>query len=386
MDTDVTSQPSPEATAGTAKKYIRTLAGDMEIVKKGGTPDLVPLVETKSSPAERLVAASPITPPPVVPTPELPTNPQPVVSFQPAEPASLQTYASDFSDRMKETNASTATVLAAEQDATPPAKPQSKPRSSLIGFFYIFAGAILFFASGFGAYFVYAHYFTELEPIISAPLVSAPIFVDEREQVSGVGAVLISAIEQSIDRPLASDTVRLIYSENATSTDNSIFSALQIPAPNILLRNIQASDSMAGVVNISGSQSPFFILSVSSYNDTFSGMLSWEPVMAHDLEALFPPYTAPIDVITATSTLATTTPKIESKAATTTTATSSVKAIAASFRDEVVSNHDARVYRDSENRSILMYGYWDQTTLVIARDPAAFSEILRRLASSRTPQ
>src|SRR5687767_4296464 len=39
------SSPSREAPSGVAKKYIRTFAGDMEVLKKGGTPDLAPLLE-----------------------------------------------------------------------------------------------------------------------------------------------------------------------------------------------------------------------------------------------------------------------------------------------------------------------------------------------------
>jgi hypothetical protein len=53
------------------------------------------------------------------------------------------------------------------------------------------------------------------------------------------------------------------------------------------------------------------------------------------------------------------------------------------FIDLVVANHDTRVYRDGTGRSILVYGYWDQTKLVIARDEAAFTAILERLAAAR---
>lgn len=387
------------ANTSAGKKYIRTFSGDMEIVKNGGTPDLMPLNESKSSPAERLVAASPVPPassPVNEPIPDPQPIPQPIeIPSTREEPTPIKTYAGDFSDRMKDTQASTATVLAAEQDAAPSIPYQSKPRSAFGGFLLIFAGAILFFASGFGAYFVYSRFAVTIDPIISASLVSTPIFVDEREQVSGTGAVLLSAIRQSINRPLAPDTVRLIYSANATSTDNSIFSALQIPAPNILLRNINALGSMAGILKIGGDQSPFFILSVFSYNDTFSGMLSWEPLMPRDLAQLFPSYEEATSIISAaTSTLATTTtaiasttaPKIVSKSATTTTATSSAQTSSVGFHDEVVSNHDVRVYRDVEDRIVFLYGYWDQMTLIIARNPTAFVEIVRRLASSRVQQ
>lgn len=84
--------------------------------------------------------------------------------------------------------------------------------------------------------------------------------------------------------------------------------------------------------------------------------------MSADLKTLFPPYPT-----VASSTAATTTPSLK-----------------AGFHDEVVSNHDVRVYRDEEGRSIVLYGYWNQTTLIIARDAAAFAELLGRLATSHS--
>ncbi|MFA5744612.1 MAG: hypothetical protein WC887_00075 [Candidatus Paceibacterota bacterium] len=412
------------------KKYIRTFEGDMATIKKGGTPDLVPLQEVKSSATPVTKPVEPPTTSSVVPStipssnvghvsfsplsipimknepPPIPTPaPEPVPEPEPAPeptPAPLKTYESDFSDHMKESHASTATVLAAEQDAAPQkTEPERESNSSRGGLLYILAGVALLIAGGFGVYFVYTNYSTVIAPIILAPTIPAPIFVEEDEKISGTGAVLLSAIEQSIDRPLALNTVRLLYTENATTTDNSVFSALQIPAPNILLRNIHASDSMAGIVNNNGNQSPFFILSVASYSDTFSGMLSWEPLMRRDLGALFSPYNEPLVVApaiaiasttpavatttVATSTQATTTSKSVMKTSTTTTAvaTSSTPIFIPGFRDEVINNHDVRVYRDDKNQSVLLYGYWNQSTLVIARDPSVFSELMLRLASSR---
>jgi hypothetical protein len=104
--------------------------------------------------------------------------------------------------------------------------------------------------------------------------------------------------------------------------------------------------------------------------------------MLRDLGVLFPEYPAAILDIVATSTTATTTVKNTKKAATTTLPT---LAIALAFHDEVVANHDVRIYRDAAGQSVLLYGYWNQTTLVIARDPAAFTEIVQRLGTSRTP-
>jgi hypothetical protein len=120
---------------------------------------------------------------------------------------------------------------------------------------------------------------------------------------------------------------------------------------------------MAGVVNAGGSQSPFFILSVLSYSNTFSGMLAWEKTMPRSLVRLFPPYP-----VASGSTASTSSPQ-----ATT----------VAGFSDATIANHDVRVYRDEAGRSVFLYGYWNQMTLVIARDTAAFVEILKRLATSR---
>ncbi|MBI2025251.1 hypothetical protein HYT04_00480, partial [Candidatus Kaiserbacteria bacterium] len=190
------------------KKYIRTFAGDIEAIKKGVVPNLSP----------------------------------------------LKTYAGDFSDRMKETKASTATVLAAEQDARTGA-PESPAPTTKSNFLYVIAGAVLLILGTVGAYIAYTRYLMGVEQIILVPAASAPIFVDEKEKISGTSPNdLLSAIGQSLARPLAPNTVRFLYTDFATTTDKSVFSALQLPAPGALLRNINAARSMAGIISAGGNQ------------------------------------------------------------------------------------------------------------------------------------
>ena len=349
---------------GAPEKFIRTFSLDTETLKEGGAPDLVPLASVR--------------PEPIVPTPVPALSPEMVRAMP------IKTYADDFSQRMKETHASRATVLAAEQDSAtgaPQAEPQKSSRGNLL---YIIAGIVLFSAGGVGAYFAYTRYLVTIQPIILAPSISAPIFVDQREQISGTGKDLFKTITQSVSRPLAASAVRFIHFAPSAAASESVFSALRMPAPGILLRNVHAEGSMAGIVNVGGAQTPFFILSVVSYSDTFSGMLQWEPLMQRDLEPLFPLYpTLTTTVSSATSTVATSTPKTKTKAAST-PIVAPVPSPKPAFSDEVIANHDVRVYRDAAGRSIFLYGYWNQTTLVIARDPAAFAELLQRLATSRT--
>lgn len=389
-----TNEPSTDPVSGKEqpKKYIRTFEGDMATVKDGRVPELAPFTEVRPTvpepshdtppaatptlapikivippPPSPIPAPSPEPEPEPLPEPEPEPEPvpEPIAPPEPVKPSQIETYAGDFSDRMKETHASSVTVLAAEQDSAPMAPrtvQKSAPRS--YAWLYILAGIVLLVAGGAGVYLTYARYLTNRAPVVIAPTIPAPIFVDEREQVSGTGSVLLQAIEQSMTRPV-SGTIRLLYLTNATSTGNNVFLTLGLPAPDILLRNVNTEGGMAGIISIDGAQSPFFILSVASYSDTFAGMLSWERTMPDALSGLFPPY-----------------PLSE---ASTSAATSTAKAVSPMFRDEIVANHDVRVYRSPSGQSIMLYGYWNQTTLIIARDTKAFAALLDRLATSRAP-
>ncbi len=292
----------------------------------------------------------------------------------------LETYEGDFLDRVKETKASTLSVLAAEQDLAPrTAQVLTPPKQfSRKNLFYGIAGGVLLVAGGIGVYIAYTQYQSASAPVVPAPTISAPIFVDEREQVSGTGTALVQAITKSTARMIAKGSVRLLYPKDAST---GVFSSLQLSAPGALLRNINNTESMAGVVNVSGVQSAFFILSVGAYSETFAGMLSWEQLMPRDLAALFPPYPAPAPAPVATTTASTATSS--SKAVVATSTPVIAFPAPAAFHDEVVANHDVRAYLDTAGREVLLYGYWNQTTLVIARNSAAFTEILGRLATSR---
>jgi|CXWL01.1.fsa_nt_gi hypothetical protein len=409
----IPTQPASKRTP--PEKYIRTFASDMDIFQKGGTPGLAPLKQPHPTSEEHFVATMPI-PSPIelpalepkpIPEPELEPTPEevlfpvadlgsppesisrlePIPKFDPEpiplvveeKPTPLETYALDFSERVKNTQASAVSILAAEQDAarpiqTLPDSPVQMSRNRL----YIVASVLLLLVGGVGVAITYSQYQIKIAPVFIAPVVVAPIAFDASEKVSGTGTVLMQSIKQSVGMPLSPNTVRLLTFDTASST--SVFSALARTAPSILLRNIPANGSMAGVVNTGGRQSPFFILSVSAYDSTFSGMLSWEPSMPSDLGVLFPAYPS-VAVEPMATTTATSTKSI--RATNTATTTMPVPALG-SFRDEVVSNHDVRVYRDAQGRSVLLYGYWNQTLLVIARDSAAFALILARLATSRS--
>jgi hypothetical protein len=213
-------------------------------------------------------------------------------------------------------------------------------------------------------YFSY-NYFAARAPV--SVISSAPagrISGDDSTTIEGTGSVLMTALANAANVQIAAGNVRLIYltvssstptgTETLTLGGTDILKALQLPAPSILLRNIGAGSSV-GVVHAGDETRTFFVLSANSYERTFAGMLSWEPSIGQDLGQLYPTYGA-----VGTSTLG-----------------------APHFVDEIVQSHDVRALKDGANRTILVYGFRDQTTLIIARDETAFGILLARLSASQ---
>lgn len=328
--------------------------------------------------------AAPVVPvpPPVQRVPEPPPGLPPINRLEKvAAPAPLHTYKSDFSDKAKETGASKISILAAEQNALGSARPvpqlrvKKKSRALFIG-----GAVLLIIAGGASIYAAYA-LVTGHPAVIVAPQISSLIFADAHAELSGTGADLRAGLVGLDSAILGEGGVEVAYITYATTTakgdtiklpatGGALISALGLGAPDLLLRNVDPA-STAGVIRASGETRPFFIFRVASFERTFAGMLAWEPDMGDDLAVFYPPYPeAPITgTTTATSTAASTAP--------------AAKAFGPSFADEVVDNHDVRVLRDSAGRSILLYGYQDKQTLVIARNEAAFTELLARLASTK---
>ncbi|MDR3547871.1 MAG: hypothetical protein P4M11_06355 [Candidatus Pacebacteria bacterium] len=364
--------------------------------KAGSVPTVQPQQPIASQPAP-VVVARPVAPP----APPPPPPPQPVslpeqssALAEASKPSPFHSFSSDFADRIDAQGASTFSVLAAEKDArTPTPAPQPQRRSSLL---VISAGIVLIIAGAGGVFAAY-RFMTATAPVAATPSISSLIVPDEKVQLSGTSTTLLAALAAQANQTTPTDTVVLTYITTATTTKQGIVEApatggaliteLSLPAPDILFRNTDPS-SMVGIVNDGTQTRAFFILRVTSYERTFAGMLAWEPTIGKDLAALYPAYPAPVvqAPVMATSTATTTKTSAAKKVATTTptqTTTSTSLVQSPQFVDEVVSNHSARALKDSSGRTVLIYGYADQQTLIIARDEAAFTLLLARLEASQ---
>lgn len=361
----------------------------MSVMPSGPVAPIVPL--TPKPPA----AATPPMPPPVpAPAPEpvvprAPARPRPQppppapLKEEKKEPERLHTYKSDFADHVDAKDASTFSVLAAQADAG---------RVDTVSFvekkpfpFAVVLGA-MFIVLGVGV--VYTALALRPQELIVPQEVIVPslIFSDSYQEVAGEGLVLRTAFLALAAKPLENNKTVVAYLTQATTSPEGITAfepqqggvlvrALALPAPEVLLRSLQ-EESTSGFIHTQEETSPFFLLRTDSFERSFAGMLSWESRIASDLAAFYPPLpavTTPTSL--ATSSASSSTPPIRA----------SSFAILRGFTDDIVENRDVRVLRDGAGRAVLLYGYHDKETLVIARNEGAFRELVRRLLSSREP-
>ncbi len=324
------------------------------------------------------------------PIPQATPAPAPVVAPIPAQkpqaaPTNFHSYSTDFADQKVATGASSFSVLAAQQDAAPREQPKTFTKGKRAPVLAIALGTVLLVLAAGGAYAAYL-YVGSRQPVPTlTEKVPSLIFADEFKKVDGAGIDLMQALAMAASDPLVQGTALVTYVAQPATGEPGIIAgspapggvlikALNLAAPDLLLRNI-TEKSTVGVINEGGETRTFFVLRVSSYERTFAGMLTWEPLMERELALLYPLYASEeSDAVSLSTTTASSAPK----------ATSQTGPVVsrARFEDAVVANRDVRILRDTRGRSLLLYGYADKETLIIARNEASFAALLTRLSAA----
>ncbi len=323
-------------------------------------------------------APAPTTPVAPIERPQI-IPPQPIQSPTPKTETSspIHTYKSDFSDHIEKSNASAFSVIAAEKDA-PQKVVRPTPKNNRV--LAVIISSLLILAGGSGVFAAYL-FMNKSAPVLLTPTVSSLIASDSQVKLSGTGYTLMKALAVTAKSPTADGTVLMTYVDTSTTTAQGVTDApasggafiteLNLQAPDILLRNIDPS-SMVGVVHANTQSAPFFILRVTSYERTFAGMLQWEGSMFNALSTLYPQYTN----VAPTVSMSTTTPsKIFIPPVDPTQP-------GTQFVDEVVANRSVRTLKDNAGRTIVLYGYADKQTLIIARDEDAFTLLIEKLTAN----
>lgn len=307
-----------------------------------------PPVEQAQPPAPSAFTRAEVIPPTSTPTPftgnrsALPSATEEVPS------APIHTYTSDFADHIDEKKASTFAVLAAQSDAELTPRTSSK-KSTLLP---VISGIVLVLAGLGVTYGGYWYLRNNIPDVLTTLSTSSLIEADQKIPLRGTGAELLQAlVGVTTTAGLGDGQVAITYTTPSNSTapeaGGVLVRALPLGAPDILLRNIDDS-SVIGVINADGDTKPYFILRTTSYERTFAGMLVWEKTILTDLSSLYPGAGG-----------------------------------GASFTDSVVLNHDVRIARGTDGTTLLVYGYVDKETFIIARNESAFTSLVHRLSTKR---
>lgn len=334
------------------------------------------------------------------------------------EVSPLQTFQGDIAGSIQTKGTSVVSIAAAEaarrgtqpvsQDAQLTQSSDTHPLRNIL------FGIIGFlFLAGAGGVLVYA--LVSNAPLPAQQAGVAPfIAIDASSKVSLPASVQgkelmqqLTAAKQSVSLSLG--LVSQLYIEQvATSTDSapvymnaqSLLSVLTPNIPSTLLRDLTPVYLLG--VHSFGTNQPFLILKVDSYEQAYAGMLTWEGTMKPDLSPLFAYVPLPAvgklqqQLTAASSTGATTTaPAAPVLVSSSTTATSTSNATStslasspqaaaqASFSDAIVENHDARVTYDQYGTIDFLWTFLDRQTLVITTNPDTLHEIIVRL--NQTP-
>ncbi len=311
-------------------------------------------------------------------------SPAPRAQKEPNSPtiSPLHTYRMDVADTIEDTGASTTSILARQQNAQPMTEASStqKEKEKRTLLWFAIGGALLFVLSIIGTGYAYLYHAKSVAPAHVALPVPSLVPTNATKELSGVGVVLLGELSQVAKTPLQNGTIKTVYIATSTRESNGaiekrplpggyLIAAMGLPMPAILMNNT-AVDSTVGVVGADNQTYPFFILRVASYDSAFAGMLRWESSLASDMRTLYP---SPVENASTSSTSTSTSSQIFSSIEQT-------PVTSEGFVDETVANHNVRVLRNSSGQSILLYGFANKNTLIIARNAAAFSVLLGKLS------
>lgn len=286
----------------------------------------------------------------------------------------LRTYKADIAQTIRDTNASVVSIAAAESkrrtvrdfmEATVPLQ-KTLPRSLALA-----SLGVLFVLLGIGAL---AFVFLDDEPEgvveITAPVRFIAVDAATTVDMGGMerAALMNALLKLRNETDLALGLVRGLYPVRSVDKTQELvdarafFSTLAPDIPGALARTLRP-EFMIGIHAFDNNQ-PFLLLTLSSYEQAFAGMLDWEVSLARDLSPLFD---------------RTPRPRARSEATTTPVAAFFLES---SFVDRVLYNRDTRALLNAGGDIVLVYVFLDRETLLITTNEHTLQEVVTRL---RTP-
>jgi hypothetical protein len=299
----------------------------------------------------------------VFPTPE--NTPGDAISDPNSPLKQIRTFQGDIADALRSQNESLVSIQRAEQ-----ARAESQKRAIEIDetpkdhhgrkiVLFLLGSLILIALGGAGGWFGYQEIVRKMTPP-DAPLSPSRLITSTNSHeidASGLSRLqLIEAVAIASEVELASaqmlhiDTRITETGTNQILTTQNFLEILESKSQGSLTRAFNPI-FMLGVLG-GEKKSTFMIIPLSSFENAYPGMLAWESTMAEDIGPLF----------ASRILIANNTGELE-------------------FKDITLQNKDARILRDQDGQTLLIYSFFDNQTLIITDNEGSLTTIIGRLTS-----
>lgn len=305
------------------------------------------------------------TPRPTVPLPPMPgsmpaqqTQPHPVMaSFQPGMEAPVHAYTGPDMAHVPP-------VAPHVVNIAPLPEPPSHALSKLV---MVVLSLILIFGGAYAGYYFYST--SPVAQINNAPKnssttpirsVTALVPFDTQSVINTDGLnfdTLLAKITEEVAKPMTPGaTIREVVLTETKEGKAYRVSApeiavmLGVDVPDIILRTLNPQ-WMFGVYSTPDNvRSAFVVVNTNLFQNAFAGMLSWEPALPLEIRKL-----TDADV------------------------RATMSAPKGVFKDQIVKNKDVRAFVSDTGRTLFVYSFVDNSTLVIAENGVVLAEIIDRL-------
>ncbi|MFH1472799.1 MAG: hypothetical protein ABIF06_00045 [bacterium] len=222
-------------------------------------------------------------------------------------------------------------------------------------------GIVVLVALGsFGGWYSYKTYKEKTAPPLSKVLENQ--FLPSVEQTvlnlpsTSDRTSLIKSLKEASDSPIGTGGIRhiVLYEDGGNIspplTTQAFFTFLESRAPGSLVRSFSPLfmyGTLGGEV-----KSNFLIIRLTSFENAFAGMLSWEVNLADDIGPIFQTSVSLRNILPGSV-----------------------------FEDVATRNKDARVLKDSEGKVVILYSFFDNNTLIITDNLETLRTIISRLTA-----
>jgi len=287
----------------------------------------------------------------------------------------IRTYKSDVEETVSSNHLSSVNIALAENKRMMERLGESKEAEKkdkknyiiiLVSFSLVVLGVL---AIVIPVFFVNRKYTPVVTPVTRTSPIITPDSTEDLNLEDLDLARLSKTLSERVDQTsIRVGSIRGIYltEKNLDNTRNVVniskfVNLLKFNVPDLLNRTLKP-DYLFGMHNFIGNQK-FLILKVGSYENAYSGMLSWEVDLWKNFKDLF-------GLVDPDNLLSTTTDMFAQD----------IK----SFQDIVIRNKDCRAAEDSKGDILLLYCIPDKETIVVTTSQDTFKEILLRMTSKQT--